>query len=84
MLLEITQEDIRLGVRGDGKRCPFVLACQRFGVSALSYNYPESLHIFQQKFDAGEKVSPIIFEYEPWDGIINPERAMIQRALAGV
>lgn len=84
MLLSITQEDIDKGVRGDGKSCPFALACQRAGVAPVAYSYPEILHTFQQMFDLGWSVSPFTFEYEPWDGVIDPERSMIQKSLAGV
>lgn len=84
MLLTITREDIEAGVRRDDKYCPFALACKRAGVLACSYEYPEILFDFQQRFDNGEPVSPITFEYEPWDGVINHEQAITQRALVGV
>ncbi len=79
MKIEVTQEDIRNGQRGNPCECPIAIACHRAFPDASyvriqsiafiddrDYAMPEESHDFMRKFDlqGPSAVSPFTFDLE--------------------
>lgn len=69
--VDVTQDDIAQGVRGDARKCPIAHAWNRATNGGLNLFLPTaSLPLvaqqFMSNFDAGWPVSPITFEMEVW------------------
>ena len=78
--IEVTQEDIDRGERKSAKRCPIARACLRAGLKNVEvdamvecegvkgdrlYGRCSLIEPFVEAFDAGNKVFPFSFEFEP-------------------
>ena len=83
--IEVTEEDIRKGVRDNCRECPIASACNRAGLKYPSV-YPEEIQYWQNiglkgwrtsaeveywiaDYDAGKPVTPFSFEMEIEDGV---------------
>ena len=69
--VDVTQDDIAHGVRGNARQCPIARAWNRATGGGLSLYLPTTslppvAQQFMARFDAGQVVHPITFEMEVW------------------
>ena len=86
MKIQVTEEDIKNGVRHFCSSCPVALAikklypaetwvsvsARRVVIEETSYDLPEVAITFIQMFDKGQKVEPITFDLPLPDSLQSP------------